>query len=112
MVSKNLNLNSNVFVDKGISQQAIYQFYNEDIKKEVLKEMFNKKKSSEPNKYVLIIDEINRGNVSAIFGELITLLEEDKRKGILKKIKNILKLFYLILMTNFQFLIIFILLVQ
>jgi hypothetical protein len=71
--------------DRSFSQKTMYA-----LDKTGLKEKFFIKTAKPPEEisqknYVLIIDEINRGNVSSIFGELITLLEKDKRKGMPEK---------------------------
>lgn len=73
--------------EKKINPTGVGIYYPGIIKKLKSYEGQNSLSKKPLKSYILIIDEINRGNVSSIFGELITLLEPDKRLGEKEEVK-------------------------
>jgi 5-methylcytosine-specific restriction protein B len=71
---------------KELSQVSAYQMNSRHVNWDGLEQIVAggggaKTTTGAPEPFVLIIDEINRANISKVFGELITLLEPDKRLG-------------------------------
>lgn len=83
-VDRGEGLSHSDIYEKRFSMQALYRMVDTDLKWPALEEIVSGSSSEDhgpPPSYVLIIDEINRANISKVFGELITLLEPDKRLG-------------------------------
>lgn len=76
-------------MENRFSQMTIYELRSGSISLERLASLLapEEARSGEPEPRVLIIDEINRGNVSRIFGELITLIEPSKRAGCVEELE-------------------------
>jgi len=84
---KDLDIPIKEIYSKKFSQQTIYQMSGKEMNIDFFQ---GKGQNTQLSNYVLIIDEINRGNIAQIFGELITLLEPNKRAGEKEALETIL----------------------
>lgn len=91
-IAKDISLNILALNDqKNLTLKTVYELYRmswsnilEELKKQDIEidGLHTSEVALDQNhNYVLVMDEINRGNISKIFGELITLIEDDKRAG-------------------------------
>ncbi len=71
----------NIIAENEKDEKDEKEINKESIRNVITNNTFGDNNDETLDKYVFIIDEINRGNVSQIFGELITLIEDDKRLG-------------------------------
>ncbi len=80
-IRKNINISSDSIYNSKFVSPTITGMFNDKINWDTFLNLINNKNNSKSSNAVIVIDEINRGDVSKIFGELITLIEEDKRIG-------------------------------
>ncbi len=85
-IRKNINISSDSIYNSKFVSPTITGMFNDKINWDTFLNLINNKNNSKSSNAVLVIDEINRGNISKIFGELITLIEEDKRETLSVKL--------------------------
>lgn len=73
-----------------LADEELQEDMDYETKKDLISDFVVAECPENVERFVLIIDEINRGNVANIFGELITLIEKDKRAGMEEALSTVL----------------------